>query len=145
MKTLVVDSSVMVKWVSVENETNIGQANKILSDTQAGKVSLIAPELAKYEIGNALLKKGLTVSQAIQSLGTIYGSPVKFVSETEDLAGETYQLAQGIQPRENRKLTYYDVAFVALAKAQSATLVTDNPKHQSKIKGVKVTPLKQYK
>ena len=42
-------------------------------------------------------------------------------------------------------MTYYDASFIALAKQEDAILVTDNPKHQTKISGVKVVPLGEYK
>lgn len=136
---MVPDSSVMVKWVSQDNELNLGQADKLLGDVRAGKVELIAPELAKYEIGNALIKKGLLEVHALRSLGIFYSLPVQFVSETEELADETYQMAN------KAGVTYYDASFVALAKQEGAVLVTANPKHQIKIVGVKVVPLEDYK
>lgn len=145
MKTIVTDSSVMVKWVSKDDEPNLKQADKLLKDVEAGKVSLVAPELAKYEIGNALLKKGLTPVQAFQSLGTIYSLPVMFVPESEELAIETYQMAQKARSGSDLRFTYYDAAFTALAKSQNAVLVTDNPKHHKKIAGVNVLPLEDYK
>lgn len=145
MKILVTDSSVIVKWVSKDNETNLESADQILRDVQAGKVSLMTPELAKYEVGNALLKKGLTPSQAFQSLGTVYSIPMQFVPETEELAAQTYQMADGVRSTGDPKFTYYDAAFAALAKSEEAVLITANPKHQKKIRGVQVLPLEDYK
>ncbi|MBI2616581.1 type II toxin-antitoxin system VapC family toxin [Candidatus Gottesmanbacteria bacterium] len=145
MKKVVVDSSVMVKWVKQNNESNIKEANQILVDAQAGKAILIAPELAKYEVGNAILKKGIEVNQANQNLGTISSLPIEFISETPNLAFQTYQMAYEVRLLGDKKFTYYDAAFAALAKKEDAILVTDNPKHQSKIKGVRVVPLAKYK
>ena len=142
---IVPDSSVMVKWVSQENELNLEQADKLLGDVQAGKVELIAPELARYEVGNALLKKGIGEVQAFQSLGTAHNLPVQFVPDNEKLADETYKMAYELRQGENPKFTYYDASFAALAKQEDAVLVTANPKHQTKIKGVKVVSLEKYK
>ena len=50
MKTLIVDSSVIVKWLNQTKEQNLEQADKILSEAREGKIQLIAPELAKYEV-----------------------------------------------------------------------------------------------
>jgi len=138
------DSSVIVKWVSKDNESHLDKADKLLSDVQAEKVQLLAPELAKYEIGNAILKKGLTTPQAFQSLGTVYSLPVQFVPETEDLANLTYQMAYQARQNNVTAFTYYDASFVALAQQEGAVLVTDNPKHQTKISDVKVIPLEKY-
>ncbi|MEK7188723.1 MAG: type II toxin-antitoxin system VapC family toxin [Patescibacteria group bacterium] len=146
MVKIVPDSSVVVKWVNQQNELNLDQADKLLSDVQAGKVELIVPELAKYELGNALLKKGLSDAQAFQSLGTIYSLPIQFVPETEELAGVAYQMASKVRLTEDTpKFTYYDASFVALAKQEEAVLVTANPKHQIKVIGVRVVPLENYK
>ncbi|HLC52812.1 MAG TPA: type II toxin-antitoxin system VapC family toxin [Candidatus Nanoarchaeia archaeon] len=138
MASIVVDSSVTVKWINQINEELLDQADKLLADTQAGSISLLAPELSKYEIGNALLNKKLDLSKAYQSLGTVYQLPITFVPETKELANQTYQVAQ------LSGMTYYDASFVALAKREDAALVTDNPKHQAKHLDVKVIPLKDY-
>lgn len=138
MKPVVVDSSVTVKWLNQIDEGLLSQADKLLSDAQTGSVSLLAPELSKYEIGNALLNKRLALPMAYESLGTVYQLPVTFVSESEELAKQTYKVA--IQDG----ITYYDASFIALAQQENATLVTENIKHQGKSQGVKVTPLRDY-
>lgn len=145
MKKLVLDSSVIVKFVNQDNESRLEKADQILRDVQSGKVSLVSPELAKYEVGNALVKKGLKPGQAFQSLGTVSSLPIQFVPETLEMARETYQMAHEVRSSSNKKFTYYDAAFAALAKQEGAALITDNPKHQSKIGGVKVVPLEKYK
>ena len=62
---LVVDSSVIVKWVNTQKEDNINQANKVLEDAKTDGVELYTREVAKYEVRNALLvKKGLNLTQA---------------------------------------------------------------------------------
>lgn len=138
MKPVIVDSSVTVKWINQIGEKLLEPANKLLLDTQSGSVSLLAPEISKYEIGNALLKKGLDLPQAYESLGTVYQLPITFIPETEDLAKQTYKIAQ-----ENN-ITYYDAAFMSLAKQHDAALVTDNIKHQGKNSNIKVIALKDY-
>ena len=138
MKPVVVDSSVSVKWINQIDEELVDKADKLLGDAQAGSVSLIAPELSKYEIGNALLKKKLDLSMAYESLGTVYQLPMTFVPETEELAKQTYKIAV------QSGITYYDASFVALAKQEDASLVTENIKHQGKPQGIKVTSLRDY-
>lgn len=139
MNKMVVDTSVMVKWLNQTREQNIEQANKILSQALDGKVELIVPELAKYEVGNVLLfSKKLSTSEANFSLATLYSLPLTFVSESEDLATETFSLAH------KGGITYYDASFLSLAKKHSATLVTENTKHQKSSSGVKVVSLKDY-
>ncbi|MEX0621834.1 MAG: type II toxin-antitoxin system VapC family toxin [Candidatus Woykebacteria bacterium] len=139
MDTLVIDSSVFIKWLNKKDEDNLDKANLILEDTRNGKVELLAPELARYEVGNVLLKsKKLTPQEANVSLGPAYSLPITFVSETEDLAKQTFELAF------KKKITYYDASFMSLAKQYNATLVTDDLKDQGKDPEIKTKPLKDY-
>ena len=139
MASLIPDSSVITKWLNRDKEQYLEQSSKLLEDAIAGKVDLLVPELAKYEIGNVLLtSKKLTPEEANISLETLYNLPVTFISETPDLSKKTFDLAY------NNKLTYYDAAFMSLAKQYDATLVTDNIKHQGKSSEIKVVSLKDY-
>ena len=139
MDTLVVDTSVFIKWLNQTNELYLENSDKILEDVKRGQTELVVPELIKYEIGNVLLKgKQLTPQQAYVSLGTAYSLPVTFVTESEQQAKETYTLAN------NLGVSYYDASFMSLAKQYNATLVTDNVKHQSKDPEIKVLALKDY-
>lgn len=138
MKTLVVDSSVIVKWLNQTKEQNVEQADKILNQARNGEVELITPELAKYETGNVLITKGVATSEAKISLSILYDFPITFITESLDLAQQTYILADSLG------ITYYDASFLSLAKQYDATLVTENVKHQGKIKEIKVVSLKDY-
>lgn len=138
-KAVVVDSSVIVKWLSSEDEPHVEQADELLRACQEKRVELYAPELSKYEVGNALLKgKAFELREARDALATTYSLPIHFLPESRELAERTYALAY------RHGLTYYDAAFPALAGALHATLVTDNPKHQGKVKGIRVLPLADY-
>jgi len=137
---VICDSSVIVKWLSSQDELRLDKANAIIEEAEKGVIELFAPELAKYEVGNALLtRKQYPLSDAKISLATFYSLPVKFVSESAIQAEETYKIGK------KAKITYYDACFISLAKILDATLVTDNPKHQSKVEGIKVIALKNYK
>ncbi|MDE2025446.1 MAG: type II toxin-antitoxin system VapC family toxin, partial [Patescibacteria group bacterium] len=87
MKTLVIDTSVIVKWINTHKEKDTEKADKILNEVKNGQVELLAPELAKYELGNVLLKgKQLIPSEAYISLGTVYSLPITFVAESEEMS-----------------------------------------------------------
>lgn len=140
MKKLVVDSSVMVKWLNQENENYLEQADRIIEDAQKGKIIILTPELAKYEVGNALLfKKKITSDKAKVLLSSFYSLPIQFIVQSQDSANETYDIAN----KEN--ITYYDASFIALARQENAILVTDNIKHQGKSAKVKVKSLRDYR
>lgn len=136
---LVVDTSIIIKWLSQDNEQDLDIADKILENAQSESVTLLAPELAKYEVGNVLLfSKHLTPDQSIIALNQFYNLPVKFIGESKDSAQETFALAY------NLGITYYDASFISLAKQYNATLVTDNIKHQGKDPNIKVVALRDY-
>lgn len=135
----VVDSSVIVKWLNTDNEQNLDQADKVLRDARDGKIELLAPELAKYEVGNVLLfGKKLSKKQASTPLHWLFRLPIRFISESEKSSNETFSIAQ------DAKITYYDAAFISLAQEYDAILVTDNIKHQGKTKRIKVICLKDF-
>lgn len=135
-----IDSSVITKWLSQDKEKYLKEADKILENAQAGRIILVSPELAKYEVGNILLfSKKLSLEQAKIVLAKFYNLPLSFIVESEELAKETFSLAESL------KITYYDASFISLAKKYNAALITDNIKHQGKTSGVKVIPLAKYK
>ncbi len=139
MNTVVVDTSVIMKWLNQNNEENIDKADKIIESALKGEIELLVPELAKYEYGNVLLKgKQLTPKEANISLDTAYLLPITFVGESKDLAKETYNLAH------NLGITYYDASFLSLAKKYNAVLVTENIKHQGKYPKIKIKSLQDY-
>ena len=127
MQQVVVDSSVIVKWLNQQNEKDLKQAETLLKDVQHGQIDLIAPELAKYEIGNVLLVvKQLPFAQAREALEFFFSIPITFVPETQTLAESTYRIGQELN------ITYYDASFLSVAEQLGAPLVTDNIKHQGK-------------
>lgn len=135
----VVDSSVIVKWLNTDNEQYLEQADQILKEARVGKVEIIAPELSKYEVGNVLLfGKKLTSEQAHIPLYWLFHLPITFIPQSAELSRNTFAIAQ------RQKITFYDAAFLALAKQEEAILVTDNLKHQGKTSAVKVIALKDY-
>lgn len=137
--TAVIDSSVIIKWLNQDKEENLNSANRFLDDALEGRIYLLAPELAKYEVGNTLLfSKKLSSEQGSQVLKQFFTLPVSFIAESEQLAKETYSLASRLG------ITYYDASFLSLAKQYGATLVTENIKHQGKNSSIKVLALKDY-
>lgn len=136
---IVVDSSIIVKWLNTTNEKDLEGANKLLADALEGKIELLAPELAKYEVGNVLLvKKKLSKKDVKIPLNTLFAFPIQFIPESEESASETYNLAFDLE------LTYYDASFISLAKQYDAILVTENIKHQGRSKDIKVISLQDY-
>lgn len=137
---LVIDSSVAIKLLYQLGEDNLSQADQIMKNAQEKGTILVMPELARYEIGNALLYKNLELPILQRLIERSYVLPIRFIPE--DLA--TAQLTAEIA--HTNKVTYYDASFISLAIILKADLVTANPKHQKKkMAGLKVISLKDYR
>lgn len=137
-KRIVVDASVMVKWIRSEREKFLDQADKLLKNFQEDNIELYAPELAKYEVGNVLVKRKLTLDEVKTSLAAFYSIPISFIPETKELAEQAYKFADKLN------ITYYDGAYLSLAEELDSALVTENVKHLGKTTKVKVIPLSKY-
>lgn len=138
---LVVDSSVIVKWLNSENENYLDQANNIIKRVERGSISLIAPELAKFEVINALLNKKLDNIILQDSIAFLFRLRINFIPLDSEIAQEAASIALGT------KITFYDASFLALAIKMEAKLITDNIKHQKVLPAsqLQVVALKNYR
>lgn len=139
MSSYVVDTSIVVKWLNTERENDIELANRLLEDALNGKIELVAPELVKYEVANVLLfSKKLSPNEADIVLAQFYTLPIHFAPDFEELSVDSFDLAHSLG------ITYYDAAFLAVAKYYDAILITENIKHQGKATDIEVISLKDY-
>ncbi len=91
---VVLDTSVVVKWLNRINEERLEQAHALLDRLEAGAVDALAPDIVKYEVGNALLKgKQLTVPQAHDAFDAFDQLPLRIIPiETNQLI-DIYRIA----------------------------------------------------
>jgi len=114
----VLDSSAMVAWFDPADEDQVDETRRILDGVARGEVMLDVLELALYEIGSVLERRRLPPSEIADDLDLIEelcGAPIVFVPW---LRRDTAELA-----RPNR-LTFYDAAHLAVARALGVPLVT---------------------
>lgn len=138
-KKLVLDSSVIIKWLNRHNEEHLAQANKLLDELELGIMEVLVPYLVKFEIANALLKgKRLPYKEAAIALDSFSKLPIHYIDFWLELLLFSYEIG------EKYDLTFYDSSFIALAKKLDIPLITDNPKHQKKFLNIKVITLKDY-
>lgn len=121
MTTLLVDTSVIVKWFHSEGEAELAEARSIRDATQAGEVQARVIDLALYEMGNVLLRalgwNGSDVADQLEDLVIICGPP---------LAMAAGWLRQAADLGERHRLTFYDAAWAAAAKALGVSLVSSD-------------------
>ena len=139
MKKLVLDSSVIIKWLNTTDEKDVKKADKLLLEFEKSKIDIFVPFLVKFEIPNALLKgKKMAISEAADALDALQKFPFNYKDFDYDLMVAAYQIAY------DYNLTFYDSSFIALAENLSCSLITAKVKHQTKIQGIHIIPLSQY-
>jgi len=117
--TLLVDTSVLVKWFHAEGESELAQARSLRDATRVGEVQARIIDLALYELGNLLLRtlgwNGSDLADQLDDLVIICGPPLAMAAEWLRRAG-----AIG----ETHRLTFYDAAWAAAAEGLGVSLIS---------------------
>ena len=119
MTTLLIDTSVLVKWFHGPGESELPQARAIRDASRGGEVHSLVIDLALYELGNVLLRSlgwdGADVADQLDDLVTICGAP---------LTMESAWLRRAAELGSTHRLTFYDAAWAAAAEALTVPLVS---------------------
>jgi predicted nucleic acid-binding protein len=113
IKRLVVDASVALKWVLRDEEATL-QADALLTDLLAGRLSLFVPTLFDYEITNALkvtVAKGRIAESKAQT--ALADFRLYSIERMDFLPGQDAAFKFALQ--YNRSV--YDSAYLALAQS----------------------------
>ncbi len=118
---VVADASVLLKWYLSEAEADREQALLLFDRFRTGKVRILLPELALYELGNRLAglpEIGLRLfADALDLLTDV----VPF--DHEDLERIAHSVVD-LRSRGLPKITIYDCAYTHLALLTGAPLIT---------------------
>ncbi|MEA1998307.1 MAG: type II toxin-antitoxin system VapC family toxin [Euryarchaeota archaeon] len=121
----VLDASVIVKWFSEEEYTDI--ALKLRDDFFRGYTELVVPDLLLYEVSNALrYNPNFDETDVIEAADSLYDMGMSIIVPT----GEVIRLAINLAFTNN--VTIYDAFYAALAKAIDFTLITADIKFYRK-------------
>jgi len=117
--TLLVDTSVLLKWFHSEGEPGLAEARSIRDATQVGEVQARVIDLALYEMGNVLLRalgwRASDVAEQLADLVIICGPPLAMAAEW---------LRQAAELGARHRLTFYDAAWAAAAEGLGISLVS---------------------
>lgn len=120
MNVYVIDASVASRFLLVEELTD--KAELLLGDFLEETVDVSAPELIRYEVGNALWKavsrKMIHLSEALEKLSYFHKLKIDSVELTEQDYLDA--LAWGV----SNNATYYDSMYVMSSKKTGRTLLT---------------------
>lgn len=133
MKTLVIDASVVLKWLGLfQHEPLAAEAQMLLDRWQLGAVGLLAPDLVWAEVANAhwrgVRQNRFTITDAQASLATLHGHGLPTV-HSEPFIDKALEIAC----RHSR--TAYDSLYVALAQSSQTTLLTADEKLANALAG----------
>ena len=123
---MVIDTSVVAKWFVEEDER--GKAILIRDQLLSAKISLIAPRLLIYEMGNVLTQNtnlnSKETSNALRSLDEI-GLEIYLMGFDE--------LETAAKLSRDFNITFYDTVFASLAKILNTKLITADKSLASKL------------
>jgi predicted nucleic acid-binding protein len=114
---VVLDASVIIKWFRAEGERHAEAARALRAAFAAGELIVFAPPLLRLEIVNVAGRRWHWGEAALAELA-VGLDELGFELSEPDLARVAHWTARG--------LTAYDSAYVAVAEATHARLVTDD-------------------
>ena len=125
---IVVDASVIYKWLVSENMQSDLAAKKILADFKLEKLSIIVPDILLYELANALTSKTTTSLVDIKKLWQrfaayklpIFSPAIDFITKSIDFS-------------RKYKVSVYDATYAVLALENKCNLITADDKFADQI------------
>ncbi len=123
MKTVVLDTSVILKWFHGPGEVDRDAALLLRDAYLNGALDVVVPDLLVYELSNALrFKSGLDMRDTMEMVSNLWRVGLRINPTDASLSSSTVEIAYAYG------LTIYDAAFVALARQLSATFITADRK-----------------
>lgn len=116
---IVVDSSVLIKWVKTRDEELVKEACGLLSEVEKRPLEVHVPSLLLYEIGNILLlKTSLASADLDDALMHLERLPFIVAPPAVPLLKQAARLGR------KWGLTFYDASFLALAVELDCPFIT---------------------
>lgn len=129
MTSVVLDTSVIIKWFKSDNEPGLAEAHALKVGFQQGIFQVHAPDLLLYEFGNALrFHAKLSPAAAKAKIGALWSTGLQIELLSSDTAGEAMALAYEYD------VTFYDSCFLALAKHRQCDFITADKRFYDKVK-----------
>ena len=117
MTEAVLDASVVIKWFRALGERNVDAARALRMSFEAGALIVFTPPLLRLEIVNVAGRRWRWDEPTLADLAGALDD-LGFELTEPDLVRVAHWTARG--------LTAYDAAYVAVAEAVGASLVTDD-------------------
>ena len=116
---IVVDTSVLIKWIKTKDEDLVSEARRLLADIERRPLEAHVPALLLYEVGNILLlKTDLDAAGLNEALSNLEALPFTIAPPATPLLKRAARLGKEFQ------LTFYDASFLALAVELDCPFIT---------------------
>ena len=119
MTSVLVDTSVLIKWFHATGESELGAARALRDAHVSNQMDAHILDLALYEVGNVLIRSlgwpPDEVADQLDDILAIFGRPLLSSSEWLRAAAEVAAA---------HRLTFYDAAWVAAARGLGIPLVS---------------------
>lgn len=113
----ILDASVVLKWVVEEMGSD--RAQEILDSHVRGTSRIVVPDLLIYEVGNALKYSGGFSPQEIRKIfAAVWDLDLLIVAPQSDIINSAVAFSFSLG------LSFYDAAYVALAREMEMTMIT---------------------
>lgn len=125
MGTVVIDTSVIVKWFVQESDT--AKTQDILKQQKNNKIQIILPDIVLLELVNALYwGKKFEYENIVKALEIMSRIKIIYKKVNDSL------LLTSLLLMVKHKIQSYDALFIALAEQEKCPLITVDRKHHRK-------------
>ena len=135
---VVADASVLLKWYLGDNEPGRIQALLLLDRFRSGKVRILLPEPALYELGNRLIRLPESGLQLFADLVELLTDVVLFEPGDLNLMA---QCALRLHRGGLKTITMYDCAYIHLARMTGTPLITADHLQAGAAKSLRVAAI----
>lgn len=118
---VVIDTSVVFKWIAIEEQSN--PALTLLSKILTQNEEVFAPDILLYELSNVLATKTKLNIKEIKLAWQLFRSfPIRIIAPSPGFIEKSIQFAK------NYSISVYDASYVVLAKEKRCQLITADQK-----------------
>lgn len=135
--SLIIDASVATKWFNTEELSD--RAVRVKDAYVRGDLELAAPDHIIYEVGNSIWKNTqLTDKDAESAINSFLRLGIQLFPPSMGRASRSMKIAK------ERKISFYDAAYLQLAEELNAALLTTDEKQSQAGRGlVKIVHLRE--
>jgi len=124
---MLIDASVILKWFLDEDDSD--KAKVIKDGHISGDFTVVIPDIAIYEIGNALrYASEFSIDDVNRSIEELYELSLDIIAPLPDICNVATEIAY------QNNITFYDAFYIALAKELELQFFTADAKLYEKTK-----------